>query len=307
MLGTFRDSPDDPQRVRRAAQGPEHPHLRLRRAGRARQRREPRDRPGRRPRLRPGGGPGGPRWRGDADGLDQVARADRSGRRLGAGGPRRRRRGGHGPPRGGRCRSPGSVASTASSRRRAPGAFGPLEASRIEDWDAHAPRPTSRATYLLCRAALPPMLAAGRGTIVAVVSLAAVRAIPGCAAYTASKAGVLGLVRALAAEVRGRGVRVARCLAGRCGHPLLGRDPEPAGPAPDAPARDGGRGGPPGRRPAARGVHRGDRPRPDTRGAMRSGRARGGPVSFAIMQCGTRDSCLTRARRIARGGPEWSR
>jgi 3-oxoacyl-[acyl-carrier protein] reductase len=58
------------------------------------------------------------------------------------------------------------------------------------------------------------MLAAGRGTIVAVVSLAAVRAIPGCAAYTASKAGVLGLVRALAAEVRTRGVRVAALCPG---------------------------------------------------------------------------------------------
>ena len=37
---------------------------------------------------------------------------------------------------------------------------------------------------------------------------------PGCAAYTASKAGVLGLVRALAAEVRTRGVRVAALCPG---------------------------------------------------------------------------------------------
>ncbi len=93
------------------------------------------------------------------------------------------------------------------------GAFGPLEASRVQDWDAML-RANLTATYLLCRAALPAMLAAGQGTIVALVSLAAVRAIPGCAAYTASKAGVLGLVRALAAEVRGRGVRVAALSPG---------------------------------------------------------------------------------------------
>ena len=131
------------------------------------------------------------------------------------------------------------------------------------------------ATYLLCRAALPTMLAAGRGTIVAVVSLAAVRAIPGCAAYTASKAGVLGLVRALAAEVRGRGVRVAALSPGAVDTPFWDAHPEPAGPEPDAQARGRRRGGPPDRRPAARGVRRGDRPRPDAGGAVTAGTGAG--------------------------------
>jgi NAD(P)-dependent dehydrogenase (short-subunit alcohol dehydrogenase family) len=99
------------------------------------------------------------------------------------------------------------------------GAFGPLEASRLADWDSMM-RANLTATYLLCRSALPPMLAAGRGTIVAIVSLAAVRAIPGCAAYTASKAGVLGLARSLAAEVRGRGVRVAALCPGAVDTPF---------------------------------------------------------------------------------------
>ena len=106
------------------------------------------------------------------------------------------------------------------------GAFGPLETSRIEDWDDML-RANLTATYLLCRAALPSMLEAGRGTIVAVVSLAAVRAIPGCAAYTASKAGVLGLVRALAAEVRGRGVRVAALSPGAVDTPFWDAIPSP--------------------------------------------------------------------------------
>jgi NAD(P)-dependent dehydrogenase (short-subunit alcohol dehydrogenase family) len=106
------------------------------------------------------------------------------------------------------------------------GAFGPLETSRLAEWEAML-RGNLTATYLLCRAALPPMLAAGRGTIVAVVSLAAVRAIPGCAAYTASKAGVLGLVRALAAEVRGRGVRVTAVCPGAVDTPFWDEIPSP--------------------------------------------------------------------------------
>ena len=106
------------------------------------------------------------------------------------------------------------------------GAFGPLEASRVQDWDAML-RANLTATYLLCRAALPAMLAAGQGTIVALVSLAAVRAIPGCAAYTASKAGVLGLARALAAEVRGRGVRVATLSPGAVDTPFWDEIPSP--------------------------------------------------------------------------------
>jgi NAD(P)-dependent dehydrogenase (short-subunit alcohol dehydrogenase family) len=106
------------------------------------------------------------------------------------------------------------------------GTFGPLEESRLADWEAML-RANLTATYLLCRAALAPMLAAGRGTIVTLVSLAAVRAIPGCAAYTASKAGVLGLARALAAEVRGRGVRVAALCPGAVDTPFWDGIPNP--------------------------------------------------------------------------------
>jgi NAD(P)-dependent dehydrogenase (short-subunit alcohol dehydrogenase family) len=106
------------------------------------------------------------------------------------------------------------------------GTFGPLETSRLADWNEML-RANLTGTYLMCRAAIPPMLSAGRGTIVAVVSLAAVRAIPGCAAYTASKAGVLGLVRSLAAEVRTRGVRVAALCPGAVDTPFWDGIPGP--------------------------------------------------------------------------------
>ena len=71
------------------------------------------------------------------------------------------------------------------------------------------------------------MLEVGGGTIVNVVSLAAVRTIPGCAAYTASKAGVLGFSRVLAEEVRRRGVRVAAVCPGAVDTPFWDTIPSP--------------------------------------------------------------------------------
>jgi NAD(P)-dependent dehydrogenase (short-subunit alcohol dehydrogenase family) len=58
------------------------------------------------------------------------------------------------------------------------------------------------------RAVLPGMLAAGQGRIVAVASTAALKGYAYTAAYTAAKHGLLGLVRALAQEVAGKGVTV---------------------------------------------------------------------------------------------------
>jgi NAD(P)-dependent dehydrogenase (short-subunit alcohol dehydrogenase family) len=52
------------------------------------------------------------------------------------------------------------------------------------------------------------MLAAGAGAIVNVASIAGLRGIADRAAYNASKHGLIGLTRTLAAEWGGRGVRV---------------------------------------------------------------------------------------------------
>jgi NAD(P)-dependent dehydrogenase (short-subunit alcohol dehydrogenase family) len=58
------------------------------------------------------------------------------------------------------------------------------------------------------RAVLPGMLSAGRGSIVMVSSISAVRSVPGLAtAYTAAKAGLIGLTRAVAATYGAAGIR----------------------------------------------------------------------------------------------------
>jgi NAD(P)-dependent dehydrogenase (short-subunit alcohol dehydrogenase family) len=66
-----------------------------------------------------------------------------------------------------------------------------------------------RTTLNMCRAAVPAMLAGGRGgAVVNVGAYAALRAGARMAAYAASKAAVLRLTEALAAELRDDGVRV---------------------------------------------------------------------------------------------------
>jgi NAD(P)-dependent dehydrogenase (short-subunit alcohol dehydrogenase family) len=63
------------------------------------------------------------------------------------------------------------------------------------------------APFLLCRA-FAPMLLAARGNIVNVASIAGLVGVADRAAYNASKHGLVGLTRTLAAEWGGRGVRV---------------------------------------------------------------------------------------------------
>ena len=64
------------------------------------------------------------------------------------------------------------------------------------------------APFLLARAFGKRMLEARRGSIVNVASIAGLLAVSDRAAYNASKHGLIGLTRTLAAEWGGRGVRV---------------------------------------------------------------------------------------------------
>jgi NAD(P)-dependent dehydrogenase (short-subunit alcohol dehydrogenase family) len=70
------------------------------------------------------------------------------------------------------------------------------------------------SAFLVTRAFLPPMVAAGRGHVFFLASVASLRAYPGGAAYGAAKHGLLGLARGVREETRERGVRVTTLLPG---------------------------------------------------------------------------------------------
>ncbi|MGO4125753.1 SDR family NAD(P)-dependent oxidoreductase [Inquilinus sp. YAF38] len=83
----------------------------------------------------------------------------------------------------------------------------PFEELAVADWDrmiaVHL-----RGTFLCCRAALPAMLAAGDGVIVNIASQLGQIGGVDLVHYSAAKAGIIGLTKALAREVSARGVRV---------------------------------------------------------------------------------------------------
>lgn len=99
------------------------------------------------------------------------------------------------------------------------GTFAPVVSATPEDLramlDVHVV-----GTLLCAQAALPAMIARKKGHIVAIGSHAAHRAFPECSAYTAAKAGQLGLMRVLAEEARPHNVRVVNLLAGATDTPI---------------------------------------------------------------------------------------
>jgi len=62
--------------------------------------------------------------------------------------------------------------------------------------------------FLGCRAVLPGMIAAGTGRIVNIASIAGKEGNPNAAPYSAAKAGVIGLTKAIAKEVATKGIYV---------------------------------------------------------------------------------------------------
>jgi 3-oxoacyl-[acyl-carrier protein] reductase len=84
---------------------------------------------------------------------------------------------------------------------------GPFLAIAPEEWDAVI-RTDLTAAFHTCRAVLPSMVERGSGSIVNIVSRLAQIGIAETAAYSAAKAGLVGLTRALAKEFGPRGIRV---------------------------------------------------------------------------------------------------
>jgi dihydroanticapsin dehydrogenase len=74
-------------------------------------------------------------------------------------------------------------------------------------WDAVL-NPNLRGIFLMCRAVVPHMLEQGSGAIVNTSSVMAFLTEPGYEAYTTSKAGIIGLTKALAVSYAEQGLRV---------------------------------------------------------------------------------------------------
>jgi NAD(P)-dependent dehydrogenase (short-subunit alcohol dehydrogenase family) len=133
----------------------------------------------------------------------------------------------------------GDVASEADTRNavaQAVAAFGRLDTlvnnagielngtvteMRPEDWDRQM-AVNLRGVFLLSGAAIPAMRGAG-GSIVNIASVHALVSYPRCPAYDTTKAGLLGLTRAMALDHGRDGIRVNVICPGYIETPLLQR------------------------------------------------------------------------------------
>ena len=80
-----------------------------------------------------------------------------------------------------------------------------------EEW-SDVIRINLEAAFRLARAALKPMMRARHGRIISITSVVGATGNPGQANYAASKAGLVGMSKALAQEVASRGITV-NCIA----------------------------------------------------------------------------------------------
>jgi len=107
--------------------------------------------------------------------------------------------------------------------------WSPTAEMSLEDWSAVIDTNLT-GMFLVTRAFLPGMIAAGRGAIVNVASLAGRNGVAGGAAYSATKHGVLGFSKSLMLEVRRQGVRVIAVCPGSVDTPFFDKSPLVASP-----------------------------------------------------------------------------
>lgn len=100
-----------------------------------------------------------------------------------------------------------------------------IEVMSVEDWD-RVVNTNLRGTFLCTRAFLPGMLERGSGRIINIASQLGQIGGSAVAHYSASKAGVIGLTKALAREVATRGVLVNAIAPGPIETPLLASETE---------------------------------------------------------------------------------
>jgi 3-oxoacyl-[acyl-carrier protein] reductase len=100
-----------------------------------------------------------------------------------------------------------------------------LEEISVEDWD-RVVNTNLRGTFLCTRMLIGQMLERGEGRIINIASQLGQIGGTSVPHYVASKAGIIGLTKALAREVAGRGVLVNAIAPGPIETPLLDRETE---------------------------------------------------------------------------------
>lgn len=90
----------------------------------------------------------------------------------------------------------------------------PVQYDRIQAVNA-------RGTFLCCRAAIDGMLAAGKGNIINLASVASLIAVERRFAYCVSKGAVLALTRAIAVDYAGQGIRANAICPGTVDTPMI--------------------------------------------------------------------------------------
>jgi 3-oxoacyl-[acyl-carrier protein] reductase len=89
----------------------------------------------------------------------------------------------------------------------------PVTEISLEEWH-HVLAVDLHSAFYLARAVIPSMKARGRGSIIALGGQSSVTSRPNTAAVTTAKTGLLGLIRALAAELGPFGIRANMVLPG---------------------------------------------------------------------------------------------
>lgn len=111
----------------------------------------------------------------------------------------------------------------------------PLESEKLEDWQTLM-AVNLTGPFLGTQAVVPSMRSTGGGSIVNVASIFGPAGAVGYAAYSASKAGILGLTRTAALELAGDGIRVNAVTPGGVSTPMNEQEEE-GGVIPETPLR----------------------------------------------------------------------
>ena len=107
------------------------------------------------------------------------------------------------------------VVVTAAVQRRAP-----VEEIALDDWQRHLDVNLTGLLHVL-QAVVPAMKAQRSGSIVAFTSGLASAGWPGASAYAATKAGIVGIVKCVAQELRPFGVRINALSPGLIATPIF--------------------------------------------------------------------------------------